>query len=171
MYCSENSLGTARRAPTKTFILHGAPCKRARGIANNTFGFMAKSSLVKKLLIKTGYRLALINPPHGYREELGELPDGAQVVNKVDSSVDFVQIFVRNSLEFEKFVQPAIRTLKSDNLLWICYPKGSSKIETDLNRDVLWEKMKKLSFAGVAMVSVNDTWSAMRFRPSGKAGK
>ncbi len=57
-------------------------------------------------------------------------------------------------------------TLKPDGLLWICYPKGGSRVKTDLNRDILWEEMKKYKLAGVAMVSVDNVWSAMRFRPA-----
>jgi hypothetical protein len=59
------------------------------------------------------------------------------------------------------------RSLKSDGLLWICYPKGSSKMKTDLNRDILWGQMEKFGLAGVSLVSVDEVWSDMRFRPSG----
>jgi len=61
--------------------------------------------------------------------------------------------------------------LKKDGLFWICYPKGSSKIKTDLNRDILWAAMGKFGLAGVSLISIDNVWSAMRFRPTDKVGK
>ncbi|MDO8491397.1 MAG: hypothetical protein Q7T04_05215 [Dehalococcoidia bacterium] len=127
---------------------------------------MPESSLAKKLQIKSNYKVAIINPPAGYVGELGRLPAGAHMVDDLDSEVDFVQLFVKDSEELEAFAPAAMQALRSGGLLWICYPKGSSKVITDLNRDTLWAAMGKYKMTGVSMVSVDDVWSAMRFRPS-----
>ncbi len=127
---------------------------------------MAESALAKKLLIKAKYKVAVINPPQGYIEDLGALPAGARMVDDLDSEVDFVQLFVKDSQELEAFAPTAIRAVRTGGLLWICYPKGSSKVITDLNRDILWAAMGKYKLAGVSLVSIDETWSAMRFRPA-----
>jgi hypothetical protein len=49
--------------------------------------------------------------------------------------------------------------------VWLCYPKGSSKVETDLSRDAGWEPMFNAGWIVVAIASVDATWSAVRFRP------
>jgi hypothetical protein len=54
-------------------------------------------------------------------------------------------------------------------MLWVCYPKGS-KNSTDLSRDVLWKAMEENGLVGVTLVAVDDTWSAMRFRPIDRVG-
>lgn len=55
--------------------------------------------------------------------------------------------------------------MNEGGLLWLCYPKGTAKIKTDLNRDVLRETVAaRHGLEGVSLVAIDDTWSAMRFR-------
>jgi len=50
-------------------------------------------------------------------------------------------------------------------MLWISFPKGTSKIQTDLTRDKGWEGTQKLDLKWINLVSVNETWSAFALRP------
>jgi len=129
------------------------------------------SDLVKKLLIKPGYKLAVVNPPEGFLARLDPLLENSSISDKLEPVLDFVQIFVKDGKEAEKLVPQALKSLREDGVLWVSYPKGGSKVKTDLNRDILWEKLKKFGITGVAMVSIDDVWSAMRFRPLIKVGK
>jgi predicted CoA-binding protein len=124
-----------------------------------------ESSLVKKLLIKPGYSILLTNAPTGYREELGTLPDGAKIVEAPQHEVDMVQLFVSSKAELHQYAQQAIDAVKKEGLLWICYPKGSTKAKLDINRDILWNEMAPYHQTGVTLIAINATWSAMRFRP------
>jgi len=128
------------------------------------------SSLARKLRIKPGHRLAVVNAPEGYRGRLDPLPDGARIVEALEPGLDFVQLYVRGSDELARLGPAAFAAVKLDGLLWVCYPKGGARAGTDLNRDVLWAKMGEHGLTGVSLVAVDDTWSAMRFRPSGKVG-
>jgi hypothetical protein len=56
------------------------------------------------------------------------------------------------------------KSLKPNGILWITYPKGTSKVKTDLNRDILWKQLKDYGFDAIAIFSVDATWSAMRFK-------
>jgi hypothetical protein len=58
-----------------------------------------------------------------------------------------------------------------DGLLWMCYPKQTGKIKSDLNRDSLWRLMQPTGFSPVTQIAVDETWSALRFRPAEKVGK
>jgi len=93
------------------------------------------------------------------------------LTEKTTGSFDFVQLFVKNSAELNRYASKAIRAVKHDGMLWICYPKGSSKVDTDLNRDVIWGLVKKHGLLGVSLVSIDNVWSAMRFRPADQVGK
>jgi hypothetical protein len=77
---------------------------------------------------------------------------------------------VKDSAELNRFAKKAINAIKHDGLLWICYPKGSSKMKSDLNRDVIWELLKQHGLLGVSLISIDEVWSAMRFRPAEKVG-
>ncbi len=58
-----------------------------------------------------------------------------------------------------------MRALKSGGILWISYPKRSAKLPTDLTRDEGWDVITQAGFRGVRQVSIDEVWSAVRFRP------
>lgn len=126
------------------------------------------NALARKLQIKPGSKIALVNPPAGYAERLEPLPDGAEIVD-LRSGLDVVQVFARDRSELER-AAGALGSVRDGGLLWVCYPKGGRKAGTDLNRDLLWQELSKVGLAGVTLVAVDDTWSAMRFRPAGQVG-
>ena len=59
----------------------------------------------------------------------------------------------------------AARALKPESLLWVAFPKGTSKIQTDLTRDKGWDVLQQADLKWVTLISVNDTWSAFLLRP------
>lgn len=85
--------------------------------------------------------MLILNSPVGYLEALGELPEGVEVSEQPLGKYDFVHFFVNDSGEFENLAQSAIDAVEYDGLLWISYPKKSSKVPTDLSRDVMWKLM------------------------------
>jgi len=141
---------------------------------------MAQSSLIKKLRIQPGQRVTIINAPAGYLDQLGDLPEGVELAsepeglgltNQPADTFDFVHLFVKNVAELERFGPSALRAVKHDGLLWISYPKRSSKVETDISRDVGWDVIKEAGLRPVTQVSIDAVWSALRFRPAERVGK
>src|SRR5260221_13019265 len=126
---------------------------------------MPDAPLSKKLLIKPGYKLLVLYAPDGYLEMLNPLPDGTEVETSAGGTFDFVQLFVCSKADVDSRVKAAIQALKSGGLLWLTYPKKSSKIKTDVTRDIGWESVHNAGFEGVSLFSVDDTWSAMHYRP------
>jgi hypothetical protein len=82
-----------------------------------------------------------------------------------------VHLFVQDSGEFASPGLPAIVAVRCVGLLWISYPKRSSKVETDVSRDAMWELVGKMALRPVAQVSIDPAWLALRFRPSDEVGK
>ncbi len=128
---------------------------------------MAETSLAKKLGIKPGFKLLVLKAPADYRMLLGVLPDNVDVITTAQPGAvyDFVQLFVRTITELDAQAPAAIGAVKPNGLLWITYPKKSGKIKTDISRDVGWDSVTKAGWDGVTIVSIDDTWSALRFRP------
>ncbi|MFQ5831189.1 MAG: DUF3052 family protein [Candidatus Thorarchaeota archaeon] len=120
--------------------------------------------LPKKLFIKEGYSLLLVSEPEGYRNLLGDLPNDVTVTSTPSEPVDFIQVFVKTREELEDRLSQLKQHLKQDGSLWITYPKGTSKIKTDINRNSIWAYAKTLGLKAVHQIAVDDTWSAMRFR-------
>ena len=126
---------------------------------------MPESPLAKKMKLKPGQRLAIINPPQGYLDELNPLPAGAELAVKLEGQFDWIQIFVKTRSELDGLVPQVLPALKPDSLLWISYPKGTSGIQTDLTRDQGWDGLKKADLKWINLISVNQTWSAFSLRP------
>src|SRR5215469_8898343 len=102
---------------------------------------MADPSLIKKLGIKPKQRLIILNAPEGYTEQIGTLlPADVELLTAPTSSdtFDVVLQFVHNTTEVEKDTPKAIEMVKLGGRLWLSYPKQSSKVPTDINRDILW---------------------------------
>ena len=126
---------------------------------------MPASPLSTKMKLKPGYRAALIGAPDGYLKDLSSLPAGVKVSNDLEGEFDWVQVFLKTEAELKKLVPKAIRTLKPESILWISFPKGSSKIQTDLTRDKGWDSLRDADLKWITLISVNDTWSAFALRP------
>jgi hypothetical protein len=126
---------------------------------------MPDNPLASKMKLKAGQRAAIIHPPKGYLEELAPLPEGIELSTSLEGKFDWVQIFVQNRAELETLAPQAIDALKPKSLLWIAFPKGSSKIQTDLTRDVGWESLQGSDLKWINLISVNATWSAFALRP------
>ena len=126
---------------------------------------MPESALTKKLKLKAGQRAAILNAPEGYLEQLRPLPDGVELLDHVEGKVDWAQLFVRNKSELDRMAPQVIAALKPESLLWISFPKGTSKIQTDLSRDKGWDSLKQADLKWINLVSVDETWSAFSLRP------
>lgn len=123
---------------------------------------MPESATAKKMKLKAGLKAAVINAPENYVDMLKH--DTALSLT-LNGKFDWIQIFVRNKEELDVLAPKAARALKSESVLWISFPKGISKIQTDLTRDKGWEILQKLDLKWVNLVSVNETWSAFALRP------
>lgn len=90
-------------------------------------------TLSKKLGIKKGFRIAILNPPKNFKEKLGRLPNDVPVVNTLKGPLDLIHLFSKSKEELEiKF--PNLKQVLSENgALWVSWPKSSSKVDTDLN--------------------------------------
>jgi len=117
--------------------------------------------LMKKLQLKDGLAALVLKPPAGY---LDRLADAAPVTSPT-GRYDFIQLFVADSQELAVAWTQASKALKAEGLLWICYPKLSSGIKSDLNRDAGWEIVFQAGYRPVTQIAIDKTWSALRFKP------
>ncbi len=125
---------------------------------------MSDKSVAEKLLIKSSYKVLLVNAPEGYQSILGDLPPQVVMLTQTSESVDLIQVFITSKAELEKQLQKLKSLLKPRGLLWVTYPKGTSKIKSDINRDSIWKYAQTLQLQAVAMISIDDTWSALRLK-------
>ena len=126
---------------------------------------MAESALVRKLGLKEGHRALIMNAPDGYVQTLGALPPAADVQTSGGGEFDVVQVFVRTRADVDGNAETALGKLRPGGILWFAYPKRSSKVQTDITRDVGWDALRDAGWRPVSQIAIDDTWSALRFRP------
>ncbi|RKN79235.1 hypothetical protein [Paenibacillus ginsengarvi] len=116
---------------------------------------MDNEAILQKLRYKPGAAVVL-NAPDGY---------GLGVGNESGESLDFLLLYVHNAAEANEWLSRAAGMLKEDAVFWIAYPKSSSKVKSDLNRDSLNALVQNsTSYRAVSNVAVDEKWSALRFR-------
>ena len=125
---------------------------------------MSDKTIAQKLLIKPGYRVAFVNAPRGYKTLLGALPKNVTVAPKPTGALDLIQVFVANQNELDAQLAKLKPVLHPKIILWITYLKGTAKIKTDINRDSIYAYALRLGLQGVAMISIDDDWSALRLK-------
>jgi hypothetical protein len=111
----------------------------------------------------------IINAPKEIEVEFEKL-DFKTVFDKKEKSKNTL-VFINNSKEYVNFLKKDLKNIEPDSVLWFAYPKGTSKIKTDINRDTIRETGEEFGITTVTAISINDTWSALRFRPIDKVGK
>ena len=126
---------------------------------------MSESPLARKMNIKSGQRIALVNAPEGHLERLRPLPSGVEVAERLQGKLDWVQVFVKSRAELDRLAPKAASVLRKDSLLWLSFPKGTSRTQTDLTRDKGWDSVQRLGLKWVNLISVDETWSAFCLRP------
>lgn len=131
---------------------------------------MADAALIRKLRVSAVQRALILNPPPGFLDRLHPLPDGAQLHTESDGGVyDYVQLFATTSADVDAHFPGLFANFAPDAIFWACYPKVSSGVQTDLTRDVGWRAIYRAGYGGVASISIDDVWSAIRFRPQPSA--
>ncbi|HWD63160.1 MAG TPA: hypothetical protein VG369_11735 [Humibacter sp.] len=115
----------------------------------------------KKLQIKPGNHIAVLGKPDD-----ANLPLGDQATTGADpSTADVVIAYVTNTSALDAVAGPAIQAAIDDRLAWIAYPTAG-QLGTDLNRDTLAAAVIERGGRPVRQISIDDVWSALRFRPA-----
>jgi len=117
----------------------------------------------QKLKIREGNSILTINAPPDYTKSLGSLPTGAKI-SDTGKSFDQVHWFVKDKAQMEKELKKVLSQIKDNVICWIFYPKGTSKIQTDLTRDKGWDELLKHDMQWISLISFDDTWSAFGMR-------
>lgn len=117
--------------------------------------------LVKKIGIKPGHRLAVLNPPPGFEKELAPLPD--RVVNAARAPLDVAILFAANQAALEKNLRKLAAQLAPAGMLWVAWPKMTSGVSTDLKEGLVQKIGLAAGLVDIKVCAVNEVWSGLKF--------
>jgi len=119
--------------------------------------------LVKKLGIKDGSRFAILNAPNGFDHELTPLPLTATGVDRITQNLDLILFFCQKENVLQKQFRRLTKSIKSNGMIWIAWPKKSSKVETDLDFEIVQRSGLATGLVDVKICAINDIWSGLKF--------
>lgn len=119
--------------------------------------------LAKKLGVKRGCRVSLVDPPTGW--SIPELPSEVELVRARRSTfagVDVVIVFCRTSADVAK-VAASAATLRSDAALWLAWPRKATGHVSDITDNVLRDVLLPTGVVDVKVAALDDDWSGLKF--------
>ena len=90
------------------------------------------------------------------------MPNGASASRTLKDGLDFIQVFNTKRSELEKSISILRKSLHPAGMLWVCWPKGSSKVATDLNENVVRKVALANRLVDVKVCAVDETWSGLK---------
>lgn len=123
----------------------------------------SKRSLVEKLGVKEGDKVLLINPPEKYKSEFSILAGKIDFVEQTSNPVNFIQFFTKSK---EELVQefPKLKSILGKNgMFWVSWPKGSAKIATEVNENMVRLIGLDAGLVDVKVAAIDEIWSGLKF--------
>lgn len=124
-------------------------------------GYSARS-LVDKLGIKPGSKIAILDAPRGYRTTLGKLPAGVTVASTVRGVFPFIHFFVFSRDILERRLPALLKALQPAGALWISWPKKASGVSTDITEDVVRAVALPTGLVDVKVAAIDEIWSGLK---------
>jgi hypothetical protein len=132
---------------------------------------LQKKEIMEDLIRKLKFRdnAVILNAPEAIQQEFARLGFKTAFDKKVKSHNTLV--FIYDNKQLLDFLKNKLELIEPDSVLWLAYPKGTSKVKTDINRDTIRVTSEGFGIKTVTAISIDDTWSGLRFRPIDKVGR
>lgn len=118
--------------------------------------------LAKKLIIRAGNTVVLLDAPGHFEESLAPLPPDVRTTDRL-TTADVILVFCRTRFDLEQGFAPAARALAPKGRLWLAWPKKASGLKTDLTEPFLREYGLAQSFVDYKICAIDATWSGLCF--------
>ena len=120
----------------------------------------SQNPLYKKLGLKEEFSINLINEPSNYTKLLNAPFQIATSNNS--TNLDFIHYFCMDRTSFTKTLSELRNKIKDNGIIWISWPKKSSKILTDIDENVIRQEALELGLVDIKVCSVDDVWSGLK---------
>jgi hypothetical protein len=122
--------------------------------------------LVRKLGLKRGMRVHLIDPPDHYWQLLGENAASMgvdQIAEDADQKADFIHVFATDRVILERALASARKCMHQDGMVWASWPKRSSGVASDIGRTEVMAAGKEAGLVDIKVCALDEVWSGLKF--------
>jgi hypothetical protein len=117
----------------------------------------------RKLGIKEGRRVLVLDPPTGFVRRLDPLPDGASVATRPVSQMDVILLFASSRAVLGELFPRAKHVLAPRGCIWAAWPRKSSGFFTDLSEELVRSVGLGAGMSDNKIISIDEIWAALRF--------
>jgi hypothetical protein len=118
--------------------------------------------LAKKLGIKDGFKVFLVNAPAQYRALLAPLPARVRFVRMANMSTNLVHMFATERNALARLLPTLRKKLSPDAAIWVSWPKKSAKVPSDITEGTIREVALPLGFVDIKVCAVTEVWSGLK---------
>ena len=118
--------------------------------------------LVKKIGIKPGTEICLVDPPGDYIKLIEPLPEGVKIAARLTKNTDIVHIFTANKTDLANALRSYRAKINPAAAIWVSWPKKSSKVPTDITEGTVREVGLPLGFVDIKVCAVTEVWSGLK---------
>ncbi|RZL40090.1 MAG: hypothetical protein EOP00_27115 [Pedobacter sp.] len=130
-----------------------------------------ENTLLKKLKVKTAFKVKIVNLPNNLEEILGSTAEVDVLAENSKNEVDALLIFAISKADYDLALELYAKEVKPKTICWIFYPKAKSVLASDLNLMQNWAYMTKYSLTPCGSAAINDIWTAIRVKPLSEVKK
>ncbi len=116
----------------------------------------------KKLGLKEGGRVAVLNPPQSYAALIGSLPKSVTLTDRLNQPVDVVHVFVTKQADLKSRIALMRKAIAPAGALWVSWPKKASKVPTDVTEDTIRALALASGLVDVKVCAIDDVWSGLK---------
>jgi len=121
--------------------------------------------MFEKLQLSEEKNLLIQGLPSSIEKQFAKLSFAKNVTPLLKSrKIDFALVFAINQNQLNGILKDVLPALNDEGKLWVAYPKTTSKIVSDLNRDCSWQLLNQSGFENVRQVALDHVWTATRFK-------
>ena len=120
---------------------------------------MSDKPVAERLQVKGGRRIAVISAPPALDRAVGVKKSRAAV-----TQADVILLFAPDRARLDAALPPLLKKAAKTAILWVAYPKLTSDLASDLNRDVIRTLAPKHGLDTVSQIAIDDDWSALRLK-------
>ncbi len=118
--------------------------------------------LAKKLGIKDGFKIKLVNVPAYYFELFSDFPGQTKMIKDATTKVDFIHFFCINAGELSAKIKVFKNQLLPVGMIWISWYKKTAKIATDVSEDLIRSVALKNGLVDIKVCAVDEKWSGLK---------
>ena len=116
----------------------------------------------KKLGLKDGHRVCVLNAPKKYTDLVGRLPKDIALTDRLNQRADVVHVFVTKQADLTSRIQLMRKAIAPDGALWVSWPKKASKVPTDVTEDTIRSLALASGLVDVKVCAIDDVWSGLK---------